>query len=78
MKQEIQKQLKKLQCVSLAPCEGNNPRVCPMSLILVQDRWFFSTSAIDHKTSERQPIPLANLCSSSPTEGIPDTSEAAG
>lgn len=69
MKPEICALLKKLQCVSLATCEGEKPRVRPMTMILYQERFFFATGATDHKTTELKANPHAEFMLLIPGEG---------
>lgn len=62
MKNKIMASLKKTQMVSLATCEGDQPRLRPMTLIVKDGRFFFATGSRDDKTSQLDNNCKAEFC----------------
>ncbi len=50
------------QMVHLATCEGNEPRLRPMTLIAKDRRLWFATGAGDHKSAQIAANPNAEFC----------------
>ncbi|MDD2229901.1 MAG: pyridoxamine 5'-phosphate oxidase family protein [Candidatus Cloacimonetes bacterium] len=62
MKEKILSKLKKLQAVQLATCEGDQPRLRPMTLIVKDGRFFFATGNTDNKTKQMENNCKAEFC----------------
>jgi len=62
MKNKVLSQLKKLQAVSLATCEGDQPRLRPMTLIVKDGRFYFATGSKDNKTRQLDGNSKAEFC----------------
>lgn len=62
MKENILSHLKKTQMVSLATCEGDQPRLRPMTLIVKEGRFFFATGSKDSKSKQLKANPKAEFC----------------
>ncbi|HOA28931.1 MAG TPA: pyridoxamine 5'-phosphate oxidase family protein [Candidatus Cloacimonadota bacterium] len=78
MKQEIAKILKPLQSVSLATCEGESPRVRPMTMIVYKERFFFATGTSDNKTTQLKANPRAEFMLLLPGDGATGYLRASG
>lgn len=62
MKDKILASLNKIQVVSLATCEGDQPRLRPMTLIVKEGRFFFATGSKDDKGKQLASNPKAEFC----------------
>ncbi|MDD2331663.1 MAG: pyridoxamine 5'-phosphate oxidase family protein [Candidatus Cloacimonetes bacterium] len=62
MKDELKNLFDKTQVVDLASCDGKQPRVRPMTLIIMNDRLFLATGSTDAKTRELSSNPLSEFC----------------
>lgn len=54
--------LKPTQIVHVATIEGNEPRLRPMTLIVMERRMFFATGSTDAKTSQIASNPAVEFC----------------
>ena len=54
--------LKDTQMVTIATCDGNQPRVRPMTLIYMDDKFFFATGSKDTKNSQLLTNPKTEFC----------------
>lgn len=62
MKEMILAKLKKLQAVELATCDGDQPRLRPMTLIVKEGRFYFATGSYDAKTRQLDRNSKAEFC----------------
>lgn len=62
MKEKIMPYFRKTQMVTLATCEGDQPRLRPMTLIVKDDRFFFATGSNDNKGKQLAENPKAEFC----------------
>ncbi len=62
MKEMILAKLKKLQAVELATCDGDQPRLRPMTLIVKEGRFYFATGSRDCKTRQLESNSKAEFC----------------
>ena len=59
---EVFTHLHKTQAVTLATCEGDQPRLRPMTLIVKDNRLFFATGSTDSKSRQLCANPKAEFC----------------
>ena len=62
MKDIIFTHLQKTQAVTFATCEGDQPRLRPMTLIVKDNRLFFATGSTDSKSQQLGANPKAEFC----------------
>lgn len=62
MKNKVLARLDKTQAVQLATCEGDQPRLRPMTLIVKDGRFFFATGSGDSKTRQLDNNCKAEFC----------------
>jgi len=68
MKETILALLRKIQPVTLATCERDQPRLRPMTLIVKDQRFYFATGSTDSKSTQLATNPRAEFCLNITTE----------
>lgn len=62
IKDEVRKYFKDLQFIYLATCEGDQPRVRPVTLVCLDERFWIFTGTDNAKTQQIQKNPKIEFC----------------